>query len=431
MALHPALALEKARPHVASILRVVSLLGLSKGLALLASIVIARQFDRDVSGLLFFITGLVALSLSFTTLGLTASASYHYARNLARRRFARNAQALRLVLAVAILPSAIAGFLALAMPEARETAATGLVFAVALACFMAAIRQWTKTVLAIEGRREWSLVHDGILFNAVFLPGLILLPEKTAGAALIVLTLAALAAGLPALWHAVSPSGGRGKSSPSLPPRRYSKRLLVIGLPAMAAQGSALLLNKLDVVMLGPLSTAGAVADYAVAIRLTYMIGLPAEVAGLLLMPHLTAAAASRDLVRQWRLLRLTMLSQVVATGLVALPLMLWANEVVTLVFGASYLSAVPVFLLVQAGKLLTAVFGPALALFTGLGYSAALARTNMVAALLNVVLNLILIPSWGAQGAATATLISLALMAYRYTAIAGDVYRRGGRHAA
>lgn len=428
MALSFALPLEKARPHLASTLRLILLLALSKGLALLAAVIIARQFDRQVSGLLFFVTGLVALSLSFTTLGLTASASYHYARNLARRRFARNRQALHLVLVVALLPSMAFGLLALAMPEARETAAAGLVFAVALTCFLAAIRQWAKTVLAIEGQRQWSLVHDGLLFNAVLLPGLLLLPERTAGATLIVLILAALIAGLPALWHAASLS--HGPSSRRLPPLRYSNRLLAIGLPAMAAQGSALLLNRLDVVMLGPLSTAGAVADYAVAMRLTYMAGLPAEIAGLLLMPHLAAAAASRDRARQWRLLRLAMLSQALAVGLVALPLMLFAGDVITLVFGASYLSAVPVFLLLHAGKILTGIFSPALTLFTGLGYSAMLARTNLAAASVNLALNAALIPAWSAKGAAVATLVSLSMMAFRYAAIAREIHRRGGAHA-
>lgn len=426
MALSVALPLEKARPHLASAIRLVLLLAVSKGLALAASIVIARQFDRQVSGLLFFVTGLVTLSLSFTTLGLTASASYHYARNLARRRLARNHQALLLALVVALPSSAAFGLLALAMPEARETATTGLILAVTLTCFFAAIRQWAKTALAIEGQREWSLVHDGILFQAVLLPGLLLLPEKSAAAALVVLTLAAVIAGLPALWHAASYPHGPW----ILPPRRYAKRLLAIGLPAMAAQGSALLLNRLDVVMLGPLSTAGAVADYAVAMRLTYMAGLPGEIVTILLMPHLAAAAASREPARQWRLLKLTMVSQVFATGLVALPLMLFAGDVVTLVFGAAYLSAVPVFLLLQAGKLLTSAFSPALALFTGLGYSAALARTNLAAAVINLLLNAALIPAWGAQGAAVATFFSLCLMAFRYAAIARDLRRRGGAHA-
>lgn len=426
MALSVALPLDKARPHLASAIRLVLLLTVSKGLALAASIVIARQFDRQVSGLLFFVTGLVTLSLSFTTLGLTASASYHYARNLARRRLARNHQALLLALVVALPSSAAFGLLALAMPEARETG-TGLILAVTLTCFFAAIRQWAKTALAIEGQREWSIVHDGILFQAALVPGLLLLPEKSAAAALIVLTLAAVVAGLPALWHAASYPHGPW----ILPPRRYAKRLLAIGLPAMAAQGSALLLNRLDVVMLGPLSTAGAVADYAVAMRLTYMAGLPGEIVTILLMPHLAAAAASREPARQWRLLKLTMVSQVFATGLVALPLMLFAGDVVTLVFGAAYLSAVPVFLLLQAGKLLTSAFSPALALFTGLGYSAALARTNLAAAVINLLLNAVLIPACGAQGAAVATFVSLCLMAFRYAAIARDLRRRGGAHAA
>lgn len=412
-------------------------LGVSKVLALLSSVVIARFFDRETSGVLFFVLGVAPLSIAVTTFGLAAASSYYYSRNLRRGRHGRNWQIFNLSLLVAIPPSALLGLFALTMEETRGAIGPLIFFVIAMSCFAASVRQMARMIFTIENHRGWSLVHDSITYNAVIVLAVVVwsLVRGSHDLSLLtgliaILSASIIACGL-AVWHVKrKQSGGRGPfAAATLPSRRYIAVLMAIAIPSMIAQGGGHLLNKVDVVMVGPMAGPVEVGAYSVAMRASYISGLLAEVVLMFLAPRLIAIGASGDRLAQWRILKLAMGLQAAALAVVTIPLVIFREPVIALIFGQQYRDVATTYLILQAGRTLTGLFSPIIALFTALGHSRDLARAAVVAAVVNVGLNLFLIPRWGAQGAALGTSLALTILFLSYLRLALRV-RRGAQEA-
>ncbi|RYZ91602.1 MAG: hypothetical protein EOP06_06605, partial [Proteobacteria bacterium] len=408
-------------------------LGLSKILALLSAAVIARYFDRETSGIVFFVTGIVSLSISITTLGLAASSSYYYSRNLRRGRHARNWQVFHLALLIAILPSAIIAFLALSMEEARDELSMLIVPILAVSCFMAAIRQISKMFFTIENRRDWSLIHDSVTYNFLIILTIVgwsfLQGGGQLGAVtgLIAILIASSLAGAFAIWHTIRMlTADRGPFEVNrIPSRRYTIALMAISLPSMVAQGSALILNKIDVLLIGPLAGAVEVGTYSVAIRMTFLSGVLTEVIALFLAPKIIAIGASGNRNKQWEILKLATKLQFAALLITTIPIIVFHKQIITLIFGAGYIDVSTTYLIMQAGKTLTAIFSPVIALFTALGFNREMAKVAVIVAIINVGLNLWLIPLYGATGAAISGTIALVIMFGNYIRLTFEIRRR------
>ncbi|HDY75366.1 MAG TPA: hypothetical protein ENH49_02455 [Candidatus Marinimicrobia bacterium] len=83
----------------------------------------------------------------------------------------------------------------------------------------------------------------------------------------------------------------------------------------------------------------------------------------------------------------------------------------VMLLFGSDYVASAPVLVLLTTATFLQAVFGaagPALSMF---GFTRLVLWNSLGAFILNIILNIILIPKFGIIGAAWATLISLVVI--------------------
>lgn len=432
---------EPARPGLKARLRsagpLILVLGVSKLAALLASAVIARYFDREISGVLFFVTGMVTLSISVTTLGLAAASSYYYSRNLRRARHGRNWQIFNLSLAVAALPSLLLALFSLTMEETRGHLAPLIMLVLAVGCFMAAIRQMAKMIFTIENQRAWSIVHDSITYNLLLMAtimvwGLVRGHDLGLIAGLVAVLAASGVAGVFAIWHTRRKlTQGRGPFEMRVfPSRRYMGVLMAISLPSMIAQGSALMLNKIDVVMIGPLAGPVEVGSYSVALRVTFLAGVLTEVVALFLVPRIIAIGAGGDRQKQWQILKFATGLQVTALAITTVPLVIFREQIISLIFGPAYVDVAPTYLVLQMGKTLTAIFGPVIALFTALGYNREMAKAAVCAAAVNLALNFFLIPRWGAEGAAFATSIALVILFANYLWLAWRI-RAAARAAA
>jgi O-antigen/teichoic acid export membrane protein len=149
------------------------------------------------------------------------------------------------------------------------------------------------------------------------------------------------------------------------------------------------------------------VGVYQVARRLAEFVVFCTAVASAVGLPRIAKAHAARrpdqiqatvDAVNGISLF--STLAIVLALGLLG-P---WALRLFGLEFAAGYL---PMMLLAGA-RLISVLFGPASDLLLMTGHHRLLGKVNLSCALLNIVLNLILIPSFGIMGAAAATSIAL-----------------------
>lgn len=415
------------RPNLTRHLGTLAVLVFAHVVALVVTVLIARLFSKTDAGIIFFCTGLITISMSFTSIGLSTAAEYYYLRHKRKGRSARNVQTIALTLAVAIVPSLALGLFGLTITDGTTNVSMPLlVFVLAAACYFAVMRYMARQVFVIEGEKSWSLFYDSIIFNVALILAFIVTPYKTADAALWGMLIASALSGSFALVHLWRRATGGGPApARRLPPKRYAKLVLSISVASMIAQAGSVLLNKIDVLMLGPIAGPEAAGDYSVAMRLTYITAFAGTALMALTTPLLLRVSAAGSDRERWTVMREQFGYQTAVVVAMAIPMFIFAEPLMVLVFGEEYRTGVTTFLVLQAGKLITAIFAPAAIMFTALGYNRDLARTMIVVAAINIGLNFVLIPPFGATGAAAATTVALLVMAASYILLMLRVRRR------
>jgi O-antigen/teichoic acid export membrane protein len=197
---------------------------------------------------------------------------------------------------------------------------------------------------------------------------------------------------------------------PSLPNLLSMRTRLVAGLPFMYGLAMLQLYVNVDIVMLGSLRSAVQVGIYAVANRLPAAVVVFANVWINAFFPHAAAevAANPRSLLEQVG--RLVTAMAVLGIGLVV-GAALCAEGLITWLFGNQFASAGPPCVVLAAAAAVTLVdvtYGNVLQAAHG---ERLFARAITFGVLVNVVANVVLIPSAGALGAAISTLIAELLL--------------------
>ncbi len=200
---------------------------------------------------------------------------------------------------------------------------------------------------------------------------------------------------------------------------------LMPGVTAMGATITRNAINRVDVVLIGPLSDLTQVGLYGAAIRITYLLTFPQRIMAAVMGPRFAAhyAAGRRRALRRDYLLTLGVAA---ATALpVAVPMILLAEPVLDLLFGdPAFLAAAPVLVVLTWSQIAAAFAQAPLSLLVMTGHQRALFWINLTGAALNLGINLALIPTLGAQGAAWARLAALGLILAAALAVAERALR-------
>lgn len=193
---------------------------------------------------------------------------------------------------------------------------------------------------------------------------------------------------------------------------QIARNLLQNSWPLILSGIAITIYMRIDQVMIREMLDAESVGQYSAAVRLVeawYFI--PIAISTSLFPAIINARQSSQQLYFQ-RLERLY-LFMVIAALAIALPTTFLSTQIVVTFFGNAYSSA---------GDVLALYVWAGLFVFIGVVNSKALVAENcqkqslvrtMIGAVVNVLLNLVLIPLDGIRGAAIATLVSYALSAY------------------
>ena len=187
-------------------------------------------------------------------------------------------------------------------------------------------------------------------------------------------------------------------------------RLLSFSLPLLFTGIMGFVMNWTDTLMLGYLRGPRAVGVYNAAAPLARLLTVPIGVAGFIFLPVVS------ELYARGEMSELRRVYQVVAKWLflASLPLfatyVLFPGLVVSVVFGARYIGGSVALVVLSLGFIFHVLMGLNGMSLVALGETRLVALYNLVAALLNVVLNAALIPVYGIVGAAVATTASYML---------------------
>lgn len=206
---------------------------------------------------------------------------------------------------------------------------------------------------------------------------------------------------------------------------RYATReWLQSAIPLFMVAGLHVVNSRTDVVMLGALKEAEAVGVYNVAARGAEFVVFFMTAADRAFGPTVSSLYEMGERDRLQRLV--TTLAQAVL--LLSLPIaacfILFGDWILDFVYGPSYMAGHVALAILSGANLVAVAFGAVSLLLMMTGYEREAAIGVGVSAVLNIVLNAVLIPPYGIAGAAAATGTSLVVWNAVFAIVA---YRRVG----
>lgn len=213
----------------------------------------------------------------------------------------------------------------------------------------------------------------------------------------------ALLISVPMLWRARPTT-----STARIPEGERPPEWLRSMMPLTLLSAMQVILQYTDLVMLGFFLDSETVGLYRVAAQASLCVGF-----GLLAVNLIVAPQFARDYARgdRARLQQVTTLSARLVL-LLTLPIMLLflfvAEPIVTLVFGDAYGGSGTALRILAIGQLLNAAFGSVVFLLNMTGHERDTVKGLSIGVVVNALLNLALIPTFGINGAAVATAITL-----------------------
>lgn len=169
-----------------------------------------------------------------------------------------------------------------------------------------------------------------------------------------------------------------------------------------------ILLLNVDVLLLDAMDSAAAVGLYTVAVTLMGLARIPAEAITQVVLPQQAVSGADEAGQVTARTLRVTFLVSAVLIGMVAAA----APWAVPLVYGQAFAASVVPLLVLAPGAVALTLMRPAEQYLVRLGRPMTMTAICWGSLAVNLLLNLVMIPRWGAAGAALASTVAYTLMA-------------------
>jgi O-antigen/teichoic acid export membrane protein len=392
----------------------------SAGIAYLSQAVLARWIGTHDYGIYVFLWtwvlvlgGISSLGLSGTTVRLLPQYSVHGDYALSRGL----AQGVRVsALFAGLLVSAFAAA-AISLFGSELEPSTRLPAYLILACIP--LYAFTDVQTAIARGRDWTFVS--LLPPYIVRPSLIVafvaiahisgfvLSATTAAAAAIGATLVA------ALAQAIFVNRGIDREIPKVRPHTDYRTWFATSLPFIAVYACELVMQNTDVLIISRYMTPSDIAVYFAAAKTMALILFVHYAVGSAVATRFSALHAKGDResleafvchAAKWTFW----------PSLAGAAIILAAGKPLLALFGPDFTAGYPIMFVLVIGFLVRSAMGPADILLSMLGEQRLCAILLSITALLNIALNLALVPRWGLIGAATATSIALvagALMSY------------------
>lgn len=195
------------------------------------------------------------------------------------------------------------------------------------------------------------------------------------------------------------------KSNNRVIPKEWRNSLYTLSIVG----GAQLLFGYLDTVILGFFREDAEVGLYRVVIQFSVIVSFGLTVLNQMLHPYFSKLTVSKDFDR---LQKLAIYSSLVILAVAAIPALLFiffGGNILEFVYGEEYVAGAVALKVLVFGQLVNAIFGSVGALLNMAGYEKDSMKGMSIAIGLNIILAFILIPSFGIEGAAVASAISMA----------------------
>ncbi len=197
----------------------------------------------------------------------------------------------------------------------------------------------------------------------------------------------------------------------SAEPTMAKRAWLASAAPMVMITGLEVINGQMDIIMLGAMTSEKVTGIYSVAARGALLAVFIWAAINMAIGPIIARTYYSGDHVAMKTLIRKSAIGIFLFTLPVCAILFLFGEFFLSL-FGPEFIAGKPALNILLIGYLVMTLAGSAGLILKMTGHERDVMWTGAGAALVNVTLNAVLIPSFGAEGAATATAVSLSVWA-------------------
>ena len=186
----------------------------------------------------------------------------------------------------------------------------------------------------------------------------------------------------------------------------WAKASMVLGFVA----AMQIINTKVDLIILGWFVSASEIGIYSVVVQTALVVAFGLKTANMVVAPYFARLYAQGDIIALQSLVTLSARVILVITIPVVLIIAFAGELILGLAFGSDYKAGATSLAILAVGQLVNAMMGSVGFLLNMTGHERDLAIGVGIAALCNIVLNLMLVPNFGLEGAASATACSMIL---------------------
>ena len=193
------------------------------------------------------------------------------------------------------------------------------------------------------------------------------------------------------------------------------KELFFFSFPLIFASLAGLIMNWTDTLMLGYFCTPSDVGIYNAALPTARLLSVGAGAFGVIFMP-VASELYARGRIEDLRGTYSAVTKWIVTITLpLSLLMCLFSGTVMQILFGSEYVTGATALSILTLGYFISSFFGLPAHLLQSYGKTKIIMIGNFLGAAANVVLNFLLIPIYGVNGAAIATAFTITLMNFLY----------------
>lgn len=185
---------------------------------------------------------------------------------------------------------------------------------------------------------------------------------------------------------------------------------LTVSFPFMLTGSMHIINGRIDIVLLGWFRTVSEVGYYEVAVRGAAFILLGLTITNQIIGPYISKFFAEKDSDRLKKIIITAMRLNIIVSVPIAIALILFGDVIIGFIFGVEFAISYKALVILSFSQLINVFSGAVALLLNMTGYERQVLYAVASSAILNFLLNIILIPIYGIVGAAVATLITTAL---------------------
>lgn len=174
--------------------------------------------------------------------------------------------------------------------------------------------------------------------------------------------------------------------------------------------GGQILFGQIDTLMLGLLGDEKEVGAYRVAVQLSMLVIFALSVVNQVLQPKISSLHSKNDMAGMQRLLADSSLLMFIATLVPAVVAAAIAPQMLGFVFGEEYRVAGPALQILIFGQVANVFFGSVGTILNMTGFEKLAMRGMVIAVIINIALDVLLIPFLGGKGAALASALTITI---------------------